>query len=495
MLKATLRDSLVYGTASLLTKGMGILLLPLYTRVLAPGAYGAYDLLVTAGTLANLCVALEVGQGLARHWAEMPDAQERRTLASTTLWFTLSAYAVFVLACEVASRPLTLLLLGDARFENAFRLGVVFMALNGVQLLVLNQFRWELRSRAYAVVSCAGVLLTLVLAAVLCLRFGLGLEGVMLAQAGSACCTVLAGLWLLRGSFGRQFSPALLRTMLAFSAPLVPAGVAVFLSLYVNRFVLGHFGSLEDVGVFGLASRLAGIPLLLVSGVQAALTPLVYQHHADPETPGRVARLFGWFCALALGVCLALSLFARELLALLSTGEFMAAAVLVPVLAPALLLSQLYVFAPGIAIAKKTVLQLWVTLAAAIVGVLGNCWLVPLWGGPGAAAATLLSSGTFFLLWLAVGQRLYPVPYAWRALAAGVGTFAGCAIAGVWLDAGGPGGWFSLALKASLLGALAAVVVVAGLLPARDLRAGLGLVQRRLGVPGRLAGRASGKGG
>ena len=41
----------------------------------------------------------------------------------------------------------------------------------------------------------------------------------------------------------------------------------------------------------------------------------------------------------------------------------------VGVLAPSLLLSQMYIFAPGIAIAKKTHWQLWVTLLSAAASV------------------------------------------------------------------------------------------------------------------------------
>ena len=83
-----------------------------------------------------------------------------------------------------------------------------------------------------------------------------------------------------------------LRAMLRFSAPLVPAGLAVFISLYINRFALNHFGSLEDVGHFGIGSRIAGLVALLILGIQAALTPLVYQHYREPQTPGQIARLF-----------------------------------------------------------------------------------------------------------------------------------------------------------------------------------------------------------
>ena len=53
--------------------------------------------------------------------------------------------------------------------------------------------------------------------------------------------------------------------------------------------------------------------------------------------------------AFSLRKTLFLALFARELLMLFATPEFMAGAALVGVLAPSLLLSQMYIFAPGIA--------------------------------------------------------------------------------------------------------------------------------------------------
>lgn len=451
MLKAVLRDSLVYGLASVLSKGLAIFLLPLYTRVLSPGDYGAYDLLITLGALANLVVALEIAQGLARYWADAPEPAARRRLASTSLWFSVLMYGLFLLVGLLAAPQLNTLLLGDARYLDAFRLGIGFIAVNGIYYLLLNQFRWELRSKAYALASVAYALFTLLLALVFCLWLGLGLVGVMLAQLLAVLLAVLLCLWLLRQTFGWQFDVGQLRAMLRFSTPLVPAGLAVFISLYINRFALNHFGSLEDVGHFGIGSRIAGLAALLILGIQAALTPLVYQHYRDPQTPGQIARLFSWFMAVALAGCLFLALFARELLMLFATPEFMAGAALVGVLAPSLLLSQMYIFAPGIAIAKKTHWQLWVTLLSAAASVAGNWLLVPLWGIWGAALATLLASLLFFLCWLTLSQRLYWIPYQKFKVALLVAIFIGCLGVGILVNAGGFNIYMSLFFKSSIL--------------------------------------------
>lgn len=426
MFKAALRDSLVYGLAAALSRGLAIFLLPLYTRVLSPGDYGAYDLLITLGALANMVVALEISQGLARYWADAGEQAARVRLASTSLWFSILMYALFLAIGLLAAKQLNAMVLGDYRYLDAFRLGVGFIAVNGIYYLLLNQLRWELRSRAYALISVAYALFTLLFTLVFCMWLRLELLGVMLAQLLAALLAGLLCLWLLRKTFGWMFDMNLLRAMLRFSAPLVPAGFAVFISLYVNRFALSQLASLESVGHFGIASRIAGIAALPLLGIQAALTPLVYKHHRDPQTGNQVSKLFSLFVSLALLSCLILSFFSRELLVVLGTTQFMPGAELVRVLAPALLLSQMYIFAPGIGIYKKTNVQLLVTVYSAATSIFGNLLLVPLWGTWGAGIATLLSSLVFFVGWLLHSQKLYPIVYAWREVLAAIASFIFC---------------------------------------------------------------------
>lgn len=469
MIKAALKDSLIYGLASVLSRGMAIFLLPLYTRILSPSDYGAYDLLITVGALANLVVALEVAQGLARHLADTHDPAERRVLISTSLWFTVLMYGLFLLVGLAAASSLTLLLLGDEKYVPVFRLGLGFIAANGIYNLLLNQFRWELRSKAYALVNFGSALLTLLLTAWLGLVLQMGLSGVMLAQFLAQVLAALLGFWLLRNGFGLLFTIAQLRAMLRFSLPLVPAGLAVFISLYLNRFALKEFTSLEEVGLFGIASRIAGLSVLLIMGMQAALTPLVYLHYRESETPRQIARLFSWFLALAFPACLFLALFAHEILTLLTTTAFLGGAPLVAILAPALLLSQMYVFAPGIAIHKRTILQLWITLASALVSLLGNWLLVPIYGGAGAAVTTLMSALVFFWLWVGISQQLYPIPFAWRRIAVSGVIFVACTLVGVRLDNPALNIWAVLLLKCLILVFMFMVVIRNGLLPKSDL--------------------------
>jgi O-antigen/teichoic acid export membrane protein len=450
------RDGAVYALAAIFARAVSFLLVPIYTRLLDAEHYGALELILTAGLLINLIVALEVGQGMAREWAEQTDDAQRRKLASTALSFTVLAHAAFLALALTASAPLTRALLGSSSFESEVRAGLVFIAVNAVFLQLQNQFRWALRSRSYAVVSVLYGALTLLLGA------GLGrvdgLQGVLWGQALAAAIACAGSLALLRGRLAFVLDQRRLASMLRFSLPLVPSGVAVFASFYVNRLILEALASLPEVGILGVAQRIAGVAGLLIVGLQGALTPLVYRHHHEPGVPAQLARIFEGFVAAAMLACLLLSAFARELVLWLTAPQFNAAASLLPWLAPAALLSQMYVFAPGIAIARKTTWQLALTALSALLAIGLNLLLIPLWGALGAAVASCAAGALFLALWVAAGQRVYALPLRWGALGIAGATYVGAVCLALAIDRSG---WSAGAV---LLAKLLTLVILATVL-------------------------------
>jgi O-antigen/teichoic acid export membrane protein len=446
------RDGAVYALGTIVSRGLGLLLLPLYTRALAPQQFGVLDLIVTAGVLVNLLVPLETPQAVARLWNERADGDPRRRLAVTGLVFAAICYAVFVALAWLFADAIAPALGGGPQRSSAVKAGAAFIAANGLMLVLQGHFRWALQPRAYAVSGGAYSLLVLGGLAALLAGSGVSVSEVLWLQCAAATAVALGCVWSQRWQLGWRIDSADLLAMLRFSLPLVPAGVAVFATLNLHRFVLNTLGSLEDVGLFAVASRLAGVATLVLLGVQSALTPLIYAHHAEPETPARLARLFEGFWVIALLVCLLLGLLGRELLALLATPDYANAAPLMLWLAPAALLAQMYIFAPGIPLAKKTHWQLALTVTSAALGLLLSWWWVPAWGALGAAAATCMAVTAFFGTWLAAGQRLYRLPLRWRPLALASLAYICLAAAAMWA--------VQLPSSASAWAAKAGIVVV-----------------------------------
>jgi O-antigen/teichoic acid export membrane protein len=416
MLKAFLRDSVIYAIPSFVSRGLSVFLVPLYTRVLKPSDYGALDMLLVFGNLVSLTVVLEVSQGVARYYSDEKDSDRKILYASSAFWFTLSCYTMFLIFSLVFTPTLSRLVMGVDGLERIFRLGVLYLWLNGLFLLAHNQFRWELRSKNYSVVSLVVAFITASVAVTLAYGLKWGLPGILFGMIAGSLLGCIYGFWCLRNTFRFRFKWARLKEMLVFSAPLVPSGIAVFVSLYIDRLMINHYMSLDAVGLYGIGFRLASVVGLVMAGFQGALTPLVYAHYREEQTPRQLATIFRVFLAFALLVFLALSIFAREVLWVMTTPAYYSASQIVIYLVPAALLSNMYIFAPGIAIAKKTHLFLWINLGGAVLNTFLNWLLIPIFGITGAAFGKLLGYGCIFAAYMFFSQRFYYVPHKWKPL-------------------------------------------------------------------------------
>lgn len=416
MVRRVFRDSAIYVVPTILTAGMSFLLFPFYAHHFTPRQYGIFDLLTLTAMLVGWTVALEIYQGVGIYVSGEKDARRVRAYASTALWFAIGAYAVFAVLAELFALPISHLLLGGGVSVSLLRVSVVWMCVTGVLAITQAQLRWQLRPSAFAISSAINATLTIALSAVLVFGVGLGVEGAILGQLIAVATTLGYVLFATRGTFRVMFEWQKCKQMLAYSIPMVPASIGLFLNLYADRLVIQHDRSLADVGLYGVGYRLATVVTLVLTAFQAAALPLILARKDDPSTPRDLARMFRIFAAPALAGFVAISLLATPALHLLAAPEYQHAAAVVPFLLISVLFANMYSFAPGMAINRKPLPAAAMTVAAGVANLALALALVPPLGIMGAGIATAISSFAWFVGLIAFSQRQYAVPHQWRQL-------------------------------------------------------------------------------
>jgi len=463
MSRQLLGQTAAYTFATMISRGATVVMLVVLPAFVSVADYGVLGLVATASSLVPVLCSLETGQALARYFPTADTADKARYLR--TAWtFTLLMLAAAALLSLAFSAPLTSALLGPPRLLPTFCAAVLLCSVNTLFLFVQNQFRWEFRATDFVATSIVFSVATLVLSLGLMVLLTDPLLGVIVGQAIGAAAGLAVGARRLRGRLGLAIVPAALRQMLRFSLPLVPASLALFTSAYGSRIILQHIAGLEDLGVFTWASQLASLPALLMIGVQGAVTPYVMRHHAEPNCPVLLARGFEAVLAIELTLCLGLGLLAPYLIEVAGYTDYRAAGPLVVIIAPAALLLQLYVFAPGFAVAERNELQLAVSVASAVVVLGANYLMIGRLGVIGAAWAALLSASAFLGLWMALSQRLYPLPLRVGRLLCLLATAVAIAVIGTRLP---PGGLAQAGVAAALAASLLGVAVALDLLNLR----------------------------
>lgn len=477
MLKRFFKDSVIYAVPTLFSGGLGFFLLPLYTRVLSPADYGSLDLFTIFAGVVQCIIALEVSQGVARFYTDEQDQEKKVLFASSAFWFTLVCYSLFAISMLLNVNSLSILIMGQKGMEIPFKIGIIYLWSNGLFYLIQNQFRWELRSVNYAVVSLLMSLVTAVISVWLAYVMDWGLEGLLIGMVVGSFAGTSLGIWWLRKTFRFYFSSRLLGQMLIFSTPLVISSLMVWFTTYIDRIMINYYLTIDEVGIYSIGFRIAFLAMIFIVGFRGALTPLVYTYYREAKTPQQLANIFRLFIFCVLIIFLLLTLFANDIVKLLTTEPFYAGSTVVVYLVPAVLLTNMYIFAPGVGIAKKTHYLIWINLIGVLLNFFLNMSLIPLLGIMGAGLATMLSSMCLFAMYMVISQKLYYVPHAWSSIT--LGAIAAAVIAW-WLP--------QLAVKYITpwvlnLFALVSMVIISfaiGLIRAREVKQAIQLLKNKL---------------
>ena len=464
MLRRLAKDSVIYGCSTLLVRGIQIVLIPVYSRVLGAGEYGIVETVAILGALVNLTVALEISQGMARYLADAPDESQRRSYASTAIAFSVLAYGLFVLLVVAASAPLSQWLLGGNAPAHTLLVAVGALAVNGVFVLVQDLLRWQLRPGAYLAAGLAYSLGSASVGIFLVAVQGMGVSGVFWGQLAGA---LLGGLVAVRGAAGLlaiEFDRSRLRRMLSYSLPLVISGAAVFGNLFAGQIVVRELLGIDALGVYGVAARFASVVSILTVGLQAALAPLVFRSWREPGTAPMLARVCRYYCVCMVPLVGGIALFSGEILLAVTGPAFHGGREVLPVLALAAMFSSLYVFAPGLFLGERTGHAAALNVGGALLNLALALWLVPRLGMGAAAITTTISAAIVFAGYVLLGRVYFRVPYQAIRVAASLGATGLLVALGLAWNAPPPA-WDAaqLAIKLTVLLTAAAAAAAVGM--------------------------------
>jgi O-antigen/teichoic acid export membrane protein len=343
--------------------------------------------------------------------------------------------------------------------------------------------RAELRAREVSVIGLVSFAATATVSLVLLIPFDQGVVSLLWGLAvgpfvGFAAYTVMA---LREGHLGWTFEWDTLWRGLRFSIPLIPNLAGAWISGFSNRLVIAHYGTNAEVGLFTIAVQLGYVIYFVndaITQVQGpiAMSALTEDTEAGKRQMSEFVSVFTWSM---LFVWLAVTLFAKEILEVLTASGYHSAYTLVGPIAAAYAVAGLYrVFTTVLSYHNR----LWVISAGALVSaalsIVALFVFVPEYGAD-AAAWSFLASTVVYTGWLAwFSQRTDPIPLNWPLLAPVV-ALAAAAIAGyLVLEELDPGTAVTVAVKSALLAVYAGSIFV--LPPLAPLRAGVMTLLRRI---------------
>ncbi len=417
--RSFLKHAAVYGFGTLLLQASGVVLLPLYTRYLVPADFGILEILERTGSvLAILLMANGIKGAAFSFFCQARDETERARIVATVSLVIWLGLLIGLAAIVAGAQPLSRLLgIDDARLTV---LGLAASIAQLLPMLPMYFMQARLQSVAYILASLLTMVFRVTLVVLAVAWAGWGVWGVLW---GTLAASLVSGLILTALEFRRYGfypDPSKLMPVVRFAWPFLPGGLCGFILFSGDRFFLLRYAGADEVGVYALGARLAGIvgtvAYVPLHKVWSAWLYGVYRQPDGPRAVGRmITRLLAPYVFVGVGVCI----FREEILSIFGTTAYAGAtSVIIPLIAARFFITAQMLMDGAFYVYRRTALKLGITLFTTAVILVLFALLIPRYYAVGAALAAL---GAFFChagATYLVSQRVFHVRYEFGRLAA-----------------------------------------------------------------------------
>lgn len=419
------KETLIYGTSTVLARLLNFCLVPFYTYYLLPGDYGIIATTFAVIALLNVLFLFGMDQSYLRFASE----HENKTTVFQHCFYAVLANGVLLsLLLWFLAKPFAVLIGIGASYAYMVHLAVWVLLLDVLNMIPFTKLRLERRPWYFAGVRTVSIIVNVLGNIFFIAVLHKGISSILWANIFGS----LASLFLLSPVLWKELlaqkptlSSPLVREMVRFAWPFVPSGLASLLISVIDKPILVHLVGLPQVGVYQANFKIGVFMMLLVSMFDQAWRPFFLAHAKEPDAKQTFARVLTCFAALGSWFLLGLSFLMPPIIQNNLFGHFHLIAPaywgglnIIPLVLTGYFCYGLYInFMVGPVLTKKTRILVWITLLGSIVSISTNLILVPRIGILGAGWAVALSYAAMaFALWRFTQQN-YTIPYEYKKLA------------------------------------------------------------------------------
>ena len=383
--RSLISNTVLFGISTFGARFLTFLLTPFYTWVLSSAEYGVTDLLLQTGNLIIPIASVGIANAVIRYGLERTSNQ--RSVFTTGLLVTLAGFFLLLLAAP---------LLDQIPFLSGYLWLVLLYVLAANIHSVCNQFARTMgHVRLFALDGIMRTVLTIVFNILLLAVFPLGVTGYILANVLADGITTV--FMFLRAREWRYLRLSAVRwrdtaRMLRYSAPLVPSTLCSWVINISDRYLIALLIGNAATGIYAVANKIPTVLFTVANTFSSAwqLSALAEQTRAEKER--FFSNVYAVYSAIAFVVASGVILTAQISTRLLAAPDYYESWRYVPVLTLATTFGCLGSFLSSVyMVEQRSGATLFTTALGAAVNVVGNFFLIQLWGSMGAAISTLIS--------------------------------------------------------------------------------------------------------
>lgn len=414
--KKILKNFFSFSIGNWLNIIIGIITIPLITRILSPEEFGRVSMFILAVNILMIFSIFGIDQSFVRFYYE-EDSKNRPKLLQQSIKLPLVIFIFLAFGVLIFKRELSILLFNIEDPESIYLLigAVFFSIINSFGLLIL---RMEQKGIKYSVLQFLTKFLDLLFMLLFYYLMGADYKIMIFSYTISIAIVTLITIyfgkyfWLNVFSSEKNRLKNSLSETINFAYPLLLTTVFVWLLQSIDRFSIKHWNSMEELGLYSAIYKIISVLFILRSSFTVYWAPLAYeQYQLNPNNKTFFEKMYsivfvGMFL-ITLGFIMT-----KDLFVFLLGESYQSSINLLPFLALIPIMSVISeVTQVGISFVKKTKWNMVITFVVCVFNISANFILVPNMGAKGASISAGLSYLLYFILRTHISQKYFKVGY------------------------------------------------------------------------------------
>ncbi len=417
-IKSLSKQTLIYGTSTIIGRFLNFILVPFYTNVFPPSEYGIVAIIFAYIAFLNVVYSLGFEAGYFRFASALEEGDEKQRFTIPFFTILVNAAILSSLIFSFSGHIASLAQLNESN-KSFITYTAFILFFDALALVPFAYLRLKNKPAVFASIKFVNIFINLGLNLYLILGLKMGLISVFISNLAASVVTLLLLSPYIFKNITFKLDKKLFKDIAKFSIPYLPAGLASIVVQVIDKPVTQYLTNVKTVGIYQANYKLGIFMMLIVSMFEYAWRPFFLNNAKEPGSKELFSKVMTIFVGAASIVFVVLTLFIQDIIQFnlpfkghIIGSSYWSGVYIVPVVLLSYVFLGIYTnLIAGIYIEKKTKYLPYITGVGAVLNVIGCFGLIPFIGIMGGAIATLMSYVSMAVYIYFVSKKIYPVKY------------------------------------------------------------------------------------
>lgn len=399
------KNTTIYSISSILQRGMGIIMMPIYTYYLTVEGYGTIALINSLIPLFSIIFSLSINQAIIKFYNDKNI--DRVLLIQTAFIVTFTSSTFFMIICILFNDLIFNIILNNISFYPYMAIGLLSVYSRPIFLLYLSVLQAKQSSKKVAIYNICFFISNSILIVIMLIIIKNIIAPIIATAAVNILFASFTSYQIIK-KYGIGFNYNYFLTIIRYVFPIIPSNLSNWMVGTIDRIIINlHIGP-SSLGIYNVGFQIGSSLGFITGANQTAYLPWYNKLlNTDTDTYNNNKNKFinnsvELYCIMAVLISL-LSPFIIKLL--VSNQNYYSAHKIIPFIVFAMVFQGIYFFAVAPIYYHNTNIVLIITIIVSILSLSTTFFFVKYLGIYGAAIANLINKIILSVITVIIGRK------------------------------------------------------------------------------------------